>query len=53
MPDEGTKLVMENLSKNLADQDEYPETVKIQTRCVSMSQNYHQAKSSFVLTTSD
>jgi glutamate decarboxylase len=37
MPEEGTKLFMENMTKNLADQDEYPQTVEIQTRCISMS----------------
>jgi len=36
MPEAGTKLMMENMSKNLIDQDEYPMTQMIHTRCVSM-----------------
>ncbi|CAE6503091.1 unnamed protein product [Rhizoctonia solani] len=36
MPEEGKRLIMENISKNFADQDEYPATMSIHTRCVSM-----------------
>lgn len=36
MPEEGTKLMLENMTKNFADQDEYPATMSIHTRCVSM-----------------
>lgn len=36
MPEEGKKLIVENISKNFADQDEYPATMGIHTRCVSM-----------------
>jgi hypothetical protein len=36
MPEEGKKLIMENIAKNFADQDEYPATMAIHTRCVSM-----------------
>ncbi|KDN53133.1 glutamate decarboxylase [Tilletiaria anomala UBC 951] len=31
-----TKLIMENISVNLADQDEYPATMTIHGRCISM-----------------
>ncbi|KAG8920458.1 hypothetical protein FRC01_000744 [Tulasnella sp. 417] len=36
MPPEGERLMVENMYKNLADQDEYPATVEIQERCVSI-----------------
>ncbi|KAH7098660.1 glutamate decarboxylase [Auriculariales sp. MPI-PUGE-AT-0066] len=36
MPPEAEQLIMENISKNAADQDEYPATQIIHTRCVSM-----------------
>jgi len=36
MSDEANKLMMENISKNLIDQDEYPVTQDIHTRCVSI-----------------
>lgn len=36
MPEEGKKLMIENMAKNFADQDEYPATMGIHTRCVSM-----------------
>ncbi|KAF8605688.1 glutamate decarboxylase [Ceratobasidium sp. AG-I] len=36
MPEEGKKLMIENMSKNFADQDEYPATMGVHTRCVSM-----------------
>jgi len=39
MPPEGERLMTENMYKNLADQDEYPATVDIQTRCVSIIAN--------------
>lgn len=43
MPDEANKLMMENLSKNLIDQDEYPMTQMIHTRCVSILANLWNA----------
>ncbi|KZO98555.1 glutamate decarboxylase [Calocera viscosa TUFC12733] len=36
MPEEANKLMMENMNKNFADQDEYPATQAIHTRCISM-----------------
>ncbi|GAB5589027.1 glutamate decarboxylase gad1 [Umbelopsis nana] len=36
MEPEADKLIMENISKNLSDQDEYPATMKIHARCVSI-----------------
>ncbi|TCD66477.1 hypothetical protein EIP91_001357, partial [Steccherinum ochraceum] len=36
MPEEADKLMMENISKNLIDQDEYPLTQDIHTRCISI-----------------
>ncbi|KAG1826756.1 pyridoxal phosphate-dependent transferase [Suillus subaureus] len=36
MPEAANKLMMENVSKNLIDQDEYPMTQEIHTRCVSI-----------------
>ncbi|KAF8939564.1 glutamate decarboxylase [Dissophora ornata] len=36
MEPEAEKLIMENIGKNLADQDEYPATMKIHARCVSI-----------------
>ncbi|KAI9251417.1 pyridoxal phosphate-dependent transferase [Phascolomyces articulosus] len=44
MEPEAEKLVMENISKNLADVDEYPATVRIQGRCVSILGNLWHAK---------
>lgn len=35
------RLMMENINKNLVDQDEYPSMTMIQTRCVSMSASMH------------
>lgn len=35
MPPQADKLMMENISKNLIDQDEYPMTQVLHTRCVS------------------
>jgi len=39
MPPEGEKIMIENMYKNLADQDEYPATVEMQQRCVSIIAN--------------
>ncbi|KAF9232149.1 glutamate decarboxylase [Melanogaster broomeanus] len=36
MPEPANKLMLENMSKNLIDQDEYPATQLIHTRCVSI-----------------
>ncbi|KAF8505181.1 glutamate decarboxylase [Gautieria morchelliformis] len=36
MPQQADKLMMESMSKNLIDQDEYPMTQVIHTRCISM-----------------
>ncbi|KAG2146946.1 pyridoxal phosphate-dependent transferase [Suillus bovinus] len=36
MPEPADKLMLENMSKNLIDQDEYPMTQEIHTRCVSI-----------------
>ncbi|TFY54897.1 hypothetical protein EVJ58_g8585, partial [Rhodofomes roseus] len=36
MPKQADQLMMENISKNLIDQDEYPMTQVIHTRCVSI-----------------
>ncbi|KAG1756255.1 pyridoxal phosphate-dependent transferase [Suillus paluster] len=36
MPEPANKLMMENMSKNLIDQDEYPMTQQIHTRCISI-----------------
>lgn len=36
MPEEADKLMMENVSKNLIDEDEYPQMVQIHSRCISM-----------------
>ena len=33
MPEQANKLMLENISKNLIDQDEYPATQDIHTRC--------------------
>jgi len=40
MPAEGEKLMIENMYKNLADQDEYPATVRMQERCISIIANF-------------
>jgi glutamate decarboxylase len=34
MPPEADRLMLENISKNLIDQDEYPMTQDIHTRCM-------------------
>ena len=36
MPEEADKLMIENMNKNLIDQDEYPITTSIHSRCVSI-----------------
>src|SRR6202012_231149 len=36
MPKQADQLMIENMSKNLIDQDEYPMTQIIHTRCISM-----------------
>lgn len=36
MPEQATKLMMENISVNLCDQDEYPATMAFHARCISM-----------------
>lgn len=36
MPPQADKLMQENVSKNLCDEDEYPMMVNIHTRCISM-----------------
>ncbi|KAG0228684.1 hypothetical protein BGX31_006467, partial [Mortierella sp. GBA43] len=36
MEPEADKLIMENIGKNLADQDEYPATMQIHARCISI-----------------
>ncbi|KAF9346077.1 hypothetical protein BGX34_004202 [Mortierella sp. NVP85] len=44
MEPEADKLIMENISKNLADQDEYPATMKIHARCISIIGNLWKSK---------
>ncbi|KIJ50962.1 hypothetical protein M422DRAFT_27078 [Sphaerobolus stellatus SS14] len=52
MPDQATKLMVENMSKNLIDQDEYPMTQIIHTRCISMLANlWHAPKASSAIGT--
>ncbi|KAK4687309.1 glutamate decarboxylase, partial [Tremellales sp. Uapishka_1] len=47
VPEECTKLVTENLNKNLVDQDEYPAAQQIHERCISMiSHLWHAPKDS-------
>lgn len=36
MPPEANQLMIENMSKNLVDSDEYEATTEIHTKCVSM-----------------
>ncbi|GJJ08699.1 hypothetical protein Clacol_002918 [Clathrus columnatus] len=43
MPDQANKLMIESMSKNLIDQDEYPITQVIHTRCISMLANLWHA----------
>ncbi|KAI8148158.1 glutamate decarboxylase [Fennellomyces sp. T-0311] len=44
MEPEADKLIMENISKNLSDQDEYPATMRVQARCISIIGNLWNAK---------
>ncbi|GBE82457.1 glutamate decarboxylase [Sparassis latifolia] len=46
MPKEADQLMMENISKNLIDQDEYPMTQVLHTRCVSILAELWHAHSS-------
>ncbi|KAI6167114.1 pyridoxal phosphate-dependent transferase [Pisolithus thermaeus] len=46
MPEPAQKLMMENLSKNLIDQDEYPMTQNIHMRCISILASLWHAPSS-------
>jgi len=46
MPAEADKLMMENVGKNLIDQDEYPMTQIIHERCISMLADLWHAPSS-------
>lgn len=41
--DESLKLIMENLTKNLADCDEYPMLIELQQRCISILANMWNA----------
>ncbi len=43
MEPEATQLIEENLHKNFIDHDEYPQTEKIQTRCVNMLSRLYNA----------
>ena len=36
MPEDANKLIMENINKNIVDQDEYPAAAIIHSRCISM-----------------
>ncbi|CAI5757267.1 unnamed protein product [Candida verbasci] len=38
-----TKLIVDNLTKNLADNDEYPSLMDVQTRCISILSNLWNA----------
>ncbi|KAF8328269.1 glutamate decarboxylase [Cantharellus anzutake] len=52
MPDEALKLVVENIAKNFSDQDEYPATMQIHSRCISMLSHLWKApKGSHVIGT--
>ncbi|KAL0089186.1 glutamate decarboxylase [Phycomyces blakesleeanus] len=44
MEPEADKLMMENISKNMSDQDEYPATMRIHGRCISMIGNMWNAE---------
>ncbi|TFY83455.1 hypothetical protein EWM64_g568 [Hericium alpestre] len=46
MPPQADKLMQENISKNLIDQDEYPMTQAIHTRCISILAELWNAPSS-------
>ena len=43
MEPEADKLIMENISKNLSDVDEYPATIAVQGRCISIIGNMWHA----------
>lgn len=43
MEPEADKLITENINKNLSDQDEYPATQRIHSRCVSILANLWKA----------
>ncbi|KAK7451042.1 glutamate decarboxylase gad1 [Stygiomarasmius scandens] len=45
MPEEATKLIMENINKNAVDMDEYPAATIIHNRCVSMLASLWKAPS--------
>lgn len=52
MPEQADKLMIESMSKNLIDQDEYPITQVIHTRCISMLANlWHAPKASHAIGT--
>ncbi|KAF9097860.1 hypothetical protein BGX23_007762 [Mortierella sp. AD031] len=44
MEPEADKLIIENMSKNLSDQDEYPATMRIHARCISIIGEMWMAK---------
>lgn len=44
MEPEADKLIMENISKNLSDADEYPAMMDIHARCISMIADLWGAK---------
>ncbi|KAF9541787.1 hypothetical protein EC957_002687 [Mortierella hygrophila] len=44
MEPEANKLIIENMNKNLADQDEYPATMRIHARCISIIGDMWNAK---------
>ena len=43
MPDEARRLMMDTIGVNLCDQDEYPATIAIHTRCISIISNLWKA----------
>ncbi|PWN54445.1 glutamate decarboxylase [Violaceomyces palustris] len=47
MPEKGTKLMSENMNINLCDQDEYPATMSMHARCVSMLADLWKAPKEF------
>ncbi|CAD6578499.1 MAG: hypothetical protein TREMPRED_002207 [Tremellales sp. Tagirdzhanova-0007] len=52
VPDECERLMMENLNKNLVDQDEYPAAQQIHERCISMiSHLWHAPKAATAMGT--
>ena len=50
MEKEADKLILENVNKNYVDQDEYPQTIEIQNRCVNMLANLFHAPKENVFT---